>query len=74
VKITVERCDEFLVTVPQMFDTVISVALWLAKKKRTLKGYGSAATYRYITRGVVGSKSMCNQRTSARGLGDAYDN
>jgi hypothetical protein len=46
VKITVERCDEFLVAVPQIFDRVKSVALWSAKKKRkkrTIKGYGSAA-------------------------------
>jgi hypothetical protein len=34
VKITVERCDEFLVAVPQIFDRVKSVALWSAKKKR----------------------------------------
>jgi hypothetical protein len=27
------RWDEFLVAVPQMFDTVKSVALWSAKKK-----------------------------------------
>ena len=27
VKITVERCDEFLVSVPQIFDRVKSVAL-----------------------------------------------
>jgi hypothetical protein len=47
VKITVERCDEFLVAVPQIFDRVKSVALWSAKKKRkkrTIKGYGSAAS------------------------------
>jgi hypothetical protein len=47
VKITVERCDEFFVAVPQIFDRVKSVALWSAKKKyknkRTIKGYGSAA-------------------------------
>jgi hypothetical protein len=47
VKITVERCNEFLVSVPQIFDRVKSVALWSAKKKeekkRTIKGYGSAA-------------------------------
>ena len=34
VKITVERCDEFLVAVPQIFDKVKSVALWSAKKKK----------------------------------------
>ena len=33
VKITVERCDVFLVGVPQIFDRVKSVALWSAKKK-----------------------------------------
>jgi hypothetical protein len=50
VKITVERCNEFLVAVPQMFDRVKSVALWSTKKKkkekkdhRLIKGYGSAA-------------------------------
>ena len=44
----VDRFDEFLVAVPQIFDRVKSVALWSAKKKkkkkRTIKGYGSAAT------------------------------
>jgi hypothetical protein len=47
VKITVERCDEFLVAVSQIFDRVKSVALWSVKKKerkRTVKGYGSAAS------------------------------
>ena len=34
VKITVERCDVFLVGVPQIFDRMKSVALWSAKKKR----------------------------------------
>jgi hypothetical protein len=34
VKITVERCDVFLVGVPQIFDRVKSVALWSAKKKK----------------------------------------
>ena len=46
-KITVERCDEFLVAVPQIFDRVKSVALWSVKKKErkgTIKGYGSAAS------------------------------
>jgi hypothetical protein len=43
VKITVERCDKFLVSVPQIFDRMKFVALWSAKKKRTTKGYGSAA-------------------------------
>jgi hypothetical protein len=43
VKITVERCDEFLIAVPQIFDMVKSVALWSAGKKRTIKGYSSAA-------------------------------
>ena len=44
VKITVEKCDKFFVAVPQIFDMVKSVALWSAKKKkRTIKGYGSAA-------------------------------
>jgi hypothetical protein len=38
VKITVERCDEFLVAVPQIFDRVKSLALWSA-----IKGYDSAA-------------------------------
>jgi hypothetical protein len=33
VKITVERRDEFLVAVPQIFDRVKSVALWSARKK-----------------------------------------
>jgi hypothetical protein len=37
--------------VPQIFDTAKSVALWSAKKKkrkkRTIKGYGSAATYNH---------------------------
>ena len=46
-KITVERCDVFLVGVPQIFDRVKSVALWSVKKKKfsnkTIKGYGSAA-------------------------------
>ena len=40
VKITVERCDKFLVSVPQIFDRVKSVALWSAQKKGTIKGYG----------------------------------
>ena len=35
-------CDEFFVTVLEIFDRVKSVALWSAKK-RTIKGYGSAA-------------------------------
>jgi hypothetical protein len=35
VKITVERCDKFLVSVPQIFDRMKFVALWSAKKKRT---------------------------------------
>jgi hypothetical protein len=52
VKITVERWDEFLVTVPQIFDRVKSVALWSAKKKRnkkrTIKGYGFAATSYHV--------------------------
>jgi phage head maturation protease len=51
VNITVERCDEFLVTVPQIFDRVKSVALWSSKKrekKRTIKGYGSAATSNHV--------------------------
>jgi hypothetical protein len=52
VKITVERRDEFLVTVPQIFDRVKSVALWSAKKnrnkKRTIKGYGFAATSYHV--------------------------
>jgi hypothetical protein len=39
VKITVERCDEFLVAVPQIFDRVKSVALWSAKKKRKTKDH-----------------------------------
>jgi hypothetical protein len=48
VKSTVERCDEFFfVAIPQIFDRVKSVALRSAKKKerkkRTIKGYGSAA-------------------------------
>jgi hypothetical protein len=44
VKITVERCDEFLVKVPEILDRVKSVALWPAKKKKkTIKGYGSVA-------------------------------
>jgi hypothetical protein len=43
VKITVEMCDEFLVAFSQILDRVKSVALWSAKK-RTIKGYGSAAT------------------------------
>jgi hypothetical protein len=40
VKITVERCDEFLVAVPQIFDSVKSVALWSAKifKKKDHQG------------------------------------
>jgi hypothetical protein len=37
VKITVERCDEFLVAVPQIFYRVKSVALWSAKKKENEK-------------------------------------
>jgi hypothetical protein len=37
VKITVERCDEFLVAVPQIFNRVKSVALWSAKKKKEEK-------------------------------------
>jgi hypothetical protein len=49
VKITVERCDEFLVAVPQIFDGVKSVALWSTKKKkRTIKGYGSSATRFFV--------------------------
>ena len=52
-KITVERCDEFLVALPQIFDRVKSGVLWSAKKKkkkkkeerRTIKGYGSAARF-----------------------------
>jgi hypothetical protein len=46
VKITVERCDKILVEVSQIVDRVKYVALWSAKKKekkRTIKGYGSAA-------------------------------
>ena len=31
------------VSVPQIFDRMKFVALWSAKKKRTTKGYGSAA-------------------------------
>jgi hypothetical protein len=49
VKITVERCNEFLVALPQIFDRVKSGVLWSAKKKeeerRTIKGYGSAARF-----------------------------
>ena len=37
VKIAVERCDVFLVGVPQIFDRVKSVALWSAKKKKEIK-------------------------------------
>jgi hypothetical protein len=37
VKITVERCDEFFVVVPQIFDRVKSEALWSAKKKEKEK-------------------------------------
>ena len=37
VKITVERCDIFLVGVPQIFDRVKSVALWSAKKTNLVK-------------------------------------
>jgi hypothetical protein len=37
VKITVERCDEFLVSVLQIFDRVKSVALWSAKKRTKQK-------------------------------------
>jgi hypothetical protein len=38
-----------LVAVPQIFDRGKSVALWSTKKeKRTIKGYGSAATYKYV--------------------------
>jgi hypothetical protein len=33
VKITVERCNEFLDAVPQIFDRVKFVALWSAKQK-----------------------------------------
>ena len=44
VKITVERCDKFWVAVRKIFDRVKPVALWSAKKKRTIKGYGSAAS------------------------------
>jgi hypothetical protein len=49
VKITVEVWSEFLVPIPEIFDRVKSVALCSAKKKekekkRTIKGYGSAAT------------------------------
>ena len=47
-KITVERCDEFFVVVPQIFDWVNSVVLWSTKKiekKGTIKGYGSAAKW-----------------------------
>ena len=54
VKITNEMCDEFLVAVPQNFDRVqpVALCLWLLsakkkkkeEKKRTIKGYGSAAT------------------------------
>jgi len=33
VKITVKRCDEFLVAVPQIFDRVKSVAKNLKKRK-----------------------------------------
>jgi predicted transglutaminase-like protease len=39
VKITVEMCDEFLVSVPQIFNRVKSVALWSAKKKREKKDH-----------------------------------
>ena len=37
VKNTVERCDVFLVAVPQICDRVKSVALWSAKKKNIIK-------------------------------------
>jgi hypothetical protein len=45
-KITVERCNGFLVTVPQIFDKVKSVTLWSAKKKRkrTIKGSSNNKT------------------------------
>ena len=57
-KITVERFDEFLVSVPQIFDRVKSVALWSAKKKEkkgTIKGYGVAARG---SSGLVGNRYM----------------
>jgi len=46
VKIAVERCDEILVAVSQIFDRVKSVALWsvnIRKLAKDHKGYGSAA-------------------------------
>jgi hypothetical protein len=48
VKITVERRDEFFVAVSQIFDRVKSVALWSAKKKRTIKGYGRVTQQYYL--------------------------
>jgi hypothetical protein len=44
VKITVEMCNEFLVAIPQIFDRVKCSAKKRKRKKRTIKGYGSAAT------------------------------
>jgi hypothetical protein len=49
VKITVERCDEILVAVPQIFDRVKSVALWSAKKrKKDHKGLQFRSYYKPI--------------------------
>jgi hypothetical protein len=53
-KITVERCDVFLVGVPQIFDRVKSVALLSAKKKNKYKDHKGLrfrihCLYTYIT-------------------------
>ena len=37
VRITVERCDVFLVGVRQIVDRVKSIAQWSAKKKNSIK-------------------------------------
>jgi hypothetical protein len=42
-------------------------------KKRSPQGIMDRINIALLCRGVAGSKTMCNQRTSARGLGDAED-
>ena len=48
VKITVERCDEFLVAVPQIFDRVKSVALSSEKKRIKKKDHKGLQFRSYI--------------------------
>jgi hypothetical protein len=50
-KIGKKAAQDFFGAVSKVFDTVKTVALWSAKEnkiKMTIKGYGSAARYKYI--------------------------